>query len=72
VDAHRATRLPRPRSGRAPRSNERAWSSAFWSTRQAGGGHRIRSAWISPPEVRTDLAAVAAEIAELYSNVRLG
>ena len=27
---------------------------------------------MSPPEVRVDLAAVATEIAELYSNVRLG
>jgi hypothetical protein len=27
---------------------------------------------ISPPEVRVHLAAVAAEIADLYSNVRLG
>ena len=26
---------------------------------------------ISPPEVRADLAAVAEEIANLYSNVRL-
>ncbi len=26
---------------------------------------------LSPPEVRADLAAVAAEIADLYSNVRL-
>jgi len=27
---------------------------------------------ISPPEVRADLAAVAAEIVDLHSNVRLG
>ena len=26
----------------------------------------------SPPEVRADLAAVAAEVVELYSNTRLG
>ena len=26
---------------------------------------------MSPPEVRADLAALAAEIADLYSNVRL-
>jgi hypothetical protein len=26
----------------------------------------------SPPEVRADLAAAAAEVAALYSNVRLG
>jgi hypothetical protein len=27
---------------------------------------------MSPPEVRVDLAAVATEIVDLYSNVRLG